>query len=287
MARPVLPGILLASVVLTATVAGALLSGPSGGAVGSWLGAMSGSGGAGLGQVAGAAPFGLAYAAGMLAAVNPCGFVLLPAYLGRHLLADGGEPRGRYLLRSLGFGATVTAGFVVLFAVAGVALGALGAVAALVPWAGVLVGALLATAGALSLGGGPAPTLAAAEGLAGRLGPMAARPHVLGHAAYGVAYGLASLGCALPAFLGVVGGATTRGFLGAVVLFVLYGLGLGTVLSAASVAAAWLGIGVVARLGALRRLTPVLGGALLLLAGAYVTYYWLTAGGVLARLLGT
>jgi hypothetical protein len=29
---------------------------------------------------------------------------------------------------------------------------------------------------------------------------------------------------------------------------------------------------------------PTVGAALLLLAGAYVTYYWLTVGGVLARL---
>jgi cytochrome c biogenesis protein CcdA len=39
------------------------------------------------------APLGLAVAAGMLAAVNPCGFALLPAYLS--LLISGDGPRGR------------------------------------------------------------------------------------------------------------------------------------------------------------------------------------------------
>jgi len=100
-----------------------------------------------------------------------------------------------------------------------------------------------------------------------------------------MAYGLASLGCALAIFLTVVGGATTQGLLGAVGLFILYGLGLGVVLSTAAVAATALGTEIVARLGQARRLMPAAGAALLLLAGAYVTYYWLTAGGVLAKLV--
>ena len=40
---------------------------------------------------------GLALGAGMLAAVNPCGFALLPAYLSLFVL-DGGEPPRRVAL---------------------------------------------------------------------------------------------------------------------------------------------------------------------------------------------
>ena len=38
-----------------------------------------------LGSLGGVLPFGYAFAAGMLAAVNPCGFALLPGYLGLYL----------------------------------------------------------------------------------------------------------------------------------------------------------------------------------------------------------
>src|SRR5260370_32700283 len=40
---------------------------------------------AALGPVGGLLPLGYAFAAGMLAAVNPCGFALLPGYLGLYL----------------------------------------------------------------------------------------------------------------------------------------------------------------------------------------------------------
>ena len=38
-----------------------------------------------LGQVAGVLPFGYAFGAGMVSAVNPCGFAMLPVYLTLYL----------------------------------------------------------------------------------------------------------------------------------------------------------------------------------------------------------
>lgn len=284
-ARPRVEAPLLAAVVLAAAVAAALASGPSGGGVMTWSESLSGRLSAALGGVGAALPFGYAFAAGMLAAVNPCGFALVPAYLGSYLWPDGSSARWRLLVRAIGFSAAVTAGFVVLFGTAGLLLGGIGAAAVRsLPWLGLMVGVVLAAAGAAALAGGPSPSIAAGQGLAGFLGRAAARPGPTGYAAYGVVYGLASLGCALPVFLSVVGGAMTQGPLVAAGLFVLYGLGLGAVLSAAAVTAAALGTGIFARLGRVGRATPVAGAALLLVAGAYVTYYWLTAGGVLADL---
>jgi cytochrome c biogenesis protein CcdA len=285
-AQRAVPAALLTAVVLLAIVAGAVVGGPTGGAVGAWFEAASGRLSAGLGWMGAALPFGYAFAAGMLAAVNPCGFVLVPAYLGRYLQPDRPTPRGRLLLRALGFSGAVTTGFITLFATAGVVLGIIGAaIVSSLPWLGLAVGVLLVGTGALRLVGGPSPSLAAGEELGGRLAQDAVRPGLVGHAVFGLAYGLASLGCALPIFLTVVGGATTQSFLGAVGVLVLYGLGLGAVLSAAALAATALGTEVVARLGRVRRLVPATGAALLVLAGAYVTYYWLTAGGILARMV--
>ncbi|HEU4426559.1 MAG TPA: cytochrome c biogenesis protein CcdA, partial [Pilimelia sp.] len=65
-------------------------------------------------------PLALALAAGMLAAVNPCGFALLPAYLS--LLVAGDEPggRGAAVGRALLSTAAMTAGFVAVFGTFGV-----------------------------------------------------------------------------------------------------------------------------------------------------------------------
>ncbi len=285
-AERAVPAALLTAVVLLAIVAGALVGGPTGGAVGMWFEVASGRLSSELGGIGAALPFGYAFAAGMLAAVNPCGFALVPAYLGQCLLPEGRTVGGHLVLRALRFSGAVTAAFVALFAATGLALVTVGAVIVpSLPWLGLMVGVLLVAGGALALVGGPSPSLAAGEGLAGRLGQTAARPGFLGHATFGLAYGLASLGCALPVFLTVVGGATTQGFPGAVGLFALYGLGLGALLTAAALAAATLGSEVVARWSRVRRWVPAAGPVLLVLAGAWVTYYWLTAGGILARVV--
>ncbi len=92
----------------------------------------------------------------MLAAVNSCGFVLVPAYIGTYLWTDGRTTRWRLLLRALGFSGAVTAGFVVLFVAAGLLLGGIGpAIVPSLPWLGLVVGVLLIAAGAVALVGGP------------------------------------------------------------------------------------------------------------------------------------
>src|SRR6266581_3372862 len=75
-------GMLLA---LATAIVAALLTGPDAGPLTLALATFSGSS-AELVQGLGAAlPLGLAFGAGMVAAVNPCGFALLPAYIGLYL----------------------------------------------------------------------------------------------------------------------------------------------------------------------------------------------------------
>lgn len=115
-----------------------------------------------------------------------------------------------------------------------------------------------------------------------RAGATARRGGVAGYAAYGVAYAAGSLGCTLPIFLSVIAaGMTAGGPAGALFQFVLYGLGMGSVLTTLTLAAAVFGHGAVrkARRGG-AYLQPV-GAVVLLLAGGYVVYYWLTLGGIL------
>ncbi|MBB6171936.1 hypothetical protein HNR23_001996 [Nocardiopsis mwathae] len=93
-------------------------------------------------------------------------------------------------------------------------------------------------------------------------------------ATYGVAYAVASLSCTVGPFLAVTASAlrsTTP--LGAVGVFLAYAAGMGLVIGVLTVTVALAREGVTARL---RRALPHLtrgGGALLILAGAYVAYY--------------
>lgn len=64
----------------------------------------------------------LALGAGMLAAVNPCGFALLPAYLSLLVLGDNIRRRRAAVRRVLGLTAAMTLGFVAVFGVFGLVI---------------------------------------------------------------------------------------------------------------------------------------------------------------------
>jgi cytochrome c-type biogenesis protein len=225
------------------------------------------------------APLGYAFVAGMVASVNPCGFVLLPAYLGLYLgdergVSGGHRPIGRAIVVSV----TVTASFVLLFGLAGIIASlAASALTSVLPWIGAAVGV-----GLILLGG----LLASGRELDVPLGPRAAHHlkaaartrGIAGYAAYGTAYGLASLGCTLPVFLGVVGTSLQlHGMANAVAQFVLFGIGMGAVLACLTILTAWSGEGLVTRVRSLARYVGWASAVLLWLAGAYVVYYWLIA----------
>jgi len=79
-----------------------------------------------------------AFVAGLVASVNPCGFVLLPAYLGYYLGEDqgAGGSRGR-ARRALVIGVTVAASFALLFGLVGIVANlAASAVTPALPWIG-------------------------------------------------------------------------------------------------------------------------------------------------------
>ncbi|HBY99237.1 MAG TPA: hypothetical protein DEP84_35735 [Chloroflexi bacterium] len=126
-------------------------------------------------------------------------------------------------------GSSVSAGFILLFAVAGLVISAGGRVLiTAMPWLGGLVGLGLIVLG-IALLAGRSWSSALFEQLADRIGPGGATTQ-RGFFLFGVAYGLASLSCTLPIFLVVVGNALTRGdLLGNMVQFLSYALGMATV----------------------------------------------------------
>ena len=225
-----------------------------------------------------------ALAAGMASAVNPCGFAMLPAYLGLYLGANSEQETGRpvrQLWRALLIGGAVTGGFVVLFGIAGTLIG-LGAsfVANLLPWIGLVVGVVLAIAGAWLVSGGKIYTGVAARAAAhiGEPGQLGAKGYFL----FGVSYGTASLSCTLPIFLAVLGvSASDAGLLNIMANFFLFALGMGLVIMALTLGMAFFKGSMV---GVLRKALPYIqpiGAWLMVIAGIYIIFYWLTIGGLM------
>ncbi|MGA4729850.1 cytochrome c biogenesis protein CcdA [Micromonospora taraxaci] len=209
----------------------------------------------------------LALTAGMLGAVNPCGFALLPAYLSL-LVAGASDIRGA-VGRALTAAAGLTVGYVLVFGAFGLALAPLaGWLRPRLPWLTVTLGVLLVLAGCWLLAGRrlPSPGWSARAPRLTRSWPSM----VL----FGAAYALASLGCAIAPFLAIVvtslqAGSTGRGL----ALFGAYALGMGLVVAVAALGVALLRDGLVARLRVAGALVPRLSGLMLLVTGGYVAWY--------------
>jgi cytochrome c-type biogenesis protein len=225
-----------------------------------------------------AVPLGYALLAGMIASVNPCGFVLLPTYLA-YYIGDRRDAAGVRQLtsRALAVSATMTASFVLLFGLAGIlAASAASALTSALPWLGTVVGVSLIALGGL-LASGRALDFPIAPRAAHRLRTATRNLGLGGYLAYGLAYALASLGCTLPVFLSVVGTSLQlHGLADAVWQFLLFGLGMGVIITVLTIITAWFGDGIVKRVRVIGRHIGWAAAVMLWLAGAYVIYYWLT-----------
>lgn len=284
MSTATIRSVILALAALGVAAAGAVLTGRAISPITGGVEVLSAGSATLLANVVRAFPLGYALGAGMVAAVNPCGFALLPTYLGLYLGANEGAAVrvAVRLRRAVVVSAAVTASFVVLFGAAGLLLSvAAAAIAQYLPWAGLGIGVLLIIVAARLLGGG---SLYATFGerIADRIGAGAPGVGVRAYFAYGLAYGVTSLSCTLPIFLAVVGTAVTgSGVLQAGVQFALFAAGMGLVITALTLAAAVLKHAAFGRLRSAVRYVEPASAVLLLVAGAFLVYYWLTVGGLL------
>ncbi len=216
----------------------------------------------------------LAFSAGMVATVNPCGFALLPAYLSYFLGleqpedATGSAARRSPVLRALVVSAAVTAGFLVVFGIMGLAWSSVSsAIGQRLPWFTLVIGIGLVVLGIAVLRG---------------FEPTVRLPHVdmdrsgrelVTMFLYGISYAVASLSCTIPVFISLVSVTLDGSFAQSLGAFVAYGLGMGMTLGILTMAVALARTGVVT---AFRRILPhmqAISGVLLVLAGLFVGYY--------------
>jgi cytochrome c biogenesis protein CcdA len=217
---------------------------------------------------------GLAFAAGLVAALNPCGFAMLPAYLA--LVVRGSEEGGGAAVavgRALAATAAMTLGFLAVFGTFGFFTVSLAStVQRYMPYVTVLIGIVLVALGSWLLSGReltlPLPnqlSRSASWGPTSRLGSMFG---------YGIGYAIASLSCTIGPFLAVTGaGVGGTSVLSRVWIYLAYAAGFALVVGTLAVAVALAGSAVVERM---RRILPYvnrIGGAVLILVGLYVGYY--------------
>ena len=215
--------------------------------------------------------FSYSFMLGMLAAVNPCGFVLLPAYLLYFLGIDGanqGVMRAP-LQRALRVSAAVSSGFLVVFLVVGsisrlftqwIELNA--------KYAGFVIGLVLIGLGIAMLFGWK-PSFATSI-------PGAKKDHsTRAMFIFGVGYAIASIGCTIglltTAILGSIG---TNGFASGVISIVMYGLGMSLLVTTLTVTLAAAKTGMTKVLKQSLRYIDKVAAGFIAITGAYLTWYW-------------
>lgn len=219
------------------------------------------------------APLLLAFSAGMIATINPCGFAMLPAYLSYFLgQEDPSDDARRGVLRALAVGASVSAGFLVVFGLIGIMITkfsvSMSSISAQLPWVTIVIGLGLAGLG-LAMVRGYAPTV--------RLPKMSrgtGSRELPSMFLFGVSYAVSSLSCTIPLFLALVANTfAAKDFGSGLVTFFAYALGMSLVLMALTLAIALARQSLV---HSMRRALPYVNrasGALLIVAGLFLAYY--------------
>ncbi|MEO7398879.1 MAG: cytochrome c biogenesis protein CcdA [Ilumatobacteraceae bacterium] len=222
--------------------------------------------------------FAYSFLLGMFAAVNPCGFVMLPAYLmyflGFESQRPGVDHRRASVQRALVVSLATSAGFIAVFL-------AVGTVSRLVTrqvqdnakYVSLVVGVGLIVLGVMMLRGWKPPLTTAAVGT----GRERKRTFV-GMFAFGAAYAVASIGCTIGFLVSAVFGSfAASGFVSGVASVALYGAGMALVVTALTMTLAVASGGLLRVLRGGLRYIDRAAGVFIILTGMYLTWYWYTA----------
>ena len=216
-----------------------------------------------------------AFAVGLVAAFNPCGFAMLPAYLSYFVSLEASEEAnvGRNIFRGLVVGLTLTVGFVLFFGTVGLLTSTIvsqGAIQSRLSWATFIIGILMVPLGIAMLMGYE-PKL-----LVPRLNKGGTSRQLPSIFLFGVSFAVVSLGCTAPLFFAtVVGSFESRNLWEGTLVFLAYAGGMSLIVMILTLATA-LGRNEIAT--SMRRVLPyvskISGGFLVLAGGFLILYGW-------------
>ena len=215
-----------------------------------------------------------AFGAGMVALINPCGFGLLPAYLGVFLgQKDESTSKWISLNRAQGVGLAMSLGMIVIFAFVGLALGGLEAIGRFLPYFNIALGFGLIILGVRMMRGYQLNLKLPKLNKGGGSGSFASM------FLFGMSYATASLTCTLALFIVAINSANTTvapgesTFIPRLGALVSYGIGMGLL---ATMLTLLLALGKTSIVGQFRNILPKINafsGFLLLIVGPYSILY--------------
>ena len=213
----------------------------------------------------------LSFGSGLLAAVNPCGFVLLPTYL-MYFLGVSGRPgtQRATVRRALLVSAALSTGFMTVFVIVG------GISRLFTNWlnqnakyVGLLIGLALVILGIAMLFGYRLP-FSTPKLETGKRDQTIASMYV-----FGLAYAIASIGCTIGPFSAtVLGTIDTDGFFQGIVAIVLYGVAMSLLITTLTVTLALAQGGLLKSLRTGMKYVETASAIVMILSGLYLSWYW-------------
>ena len=210
---------------------------------------------------------------GLVAAFNPCGFAMLPVYVGFFLGKDGEEQDNvaRNIFRALKVGGVLTLGFVAVFGAFGVLLKTLFdsfPILEYVPWVTLGLGILLVPLGIAMVFGYELKLNTPRMQKGGDSGEL------LSMFLFGVSYAVVSLGCTIGLFIpNVIDVFNRDGWFDGVAVFLAYAIGMGAVIMTLTLAMALAKTSIATNMRKILPWVNRISGVLMTLAGVYLAIY--------------
>jgi cytochrome c biogenesis protein CcdA len=215
---------------------------------------------------------GLSFLRGLVAAVNPCAFVLLPTYLMYFLGLEGHRPGSQRatIRRALGVSGAVSAGFMAVFFAVGIVSEYITSwIESNAKYSTVVIGIGFVVLGVAMLAGYRLPFGTP------HIDPGRPDRTVTAMFVFGVAYALASISCTLPLFsVTLFGNAADDGWAAGVLHVVAYGAGMALIVTALTVALAAANSSLLAVLRRGSQHVDRIAAVLVILSGLYLVYYF-------------
>ena len=215
----------------------------------------------------------LSFIRGLVAAVNPCGFILLPTYLMYFLGLEGARPgtQRATLRRALLVSASLSAGFLAVFLVAGaISYNFTTWINENSKYATVVIGASLLVLGIAMLCGYKLPYVTPAIGT----GDSTERT-VRAMFVFGIAFAVASIGCTIGLFIATVFSTSAReGVIAGVGNVLAYGAGMALLVSALTIALAFANTSLLKVLRSGMPYVDRIAAGFVVLSGMYLLWYF-------------
>ena len=218
---------------------------------------------------------GYSFVAGSLAAVNPCGIVMLPVYLALYVRGeDGNNNLSQKLNSSFKVIISVGLGFIILFVlISGIVFFSKSIIGSLIPYLSIFLSIFI-----IYFGIGEIFRKKTFNSTIMSLGNKIGNPKNIGiipYVLFGISYGLVSVGCALPIFISLVTKTLDNSLFGIILNFIMYSLGMLSIIAIITFSTLF-SVNSFAKINKfLRSNSSLIFGLFLTMAGMYMLSYWI------------